>query len=84
MSQRDRRVIPRVDYAALEAGRSPTALNTTLENAHSADALNSPSTMVQIPTSQVDSYESVFLELESLRAALATAKAKNKQLLRKS
>ena len=40
--------------------------------------------MVQIPTSQVDSHESVFLELELLRAALATAKAKNKQLLRKS
>ena len=84
MSQHDRRAIPRVDYAALEAGRSPTALNTTFENARSADALNSPSTMVQIPTSQVDSHESVFLELESLRAALATAKAENKQLLRNS
>ena len=40
--------------------------------------------MVQIPTSQVDSHESVFLELESLRAALATAKAENKQSLRNS
>ena len=84
MSQHDRRAIPRVDYAALKAGRSPTALNTTFENARSADALNSPSTMVQIPTSQVDSHESVFLELELLRAALATAKAENKQLLRNS
>ena len=84
MSQRDRRTIPRVDDAALEAGRSPTALNTTLENARSADALNSPSTIVQIPTSQVASHESVFLELKSLRAALATAKAKNEQLLRNS
>ena len=84
MSQRDRRTIPGVDYAALEAGCSPSALNTTFENARSADALNSPSTMVQIPTSQVDSHESVFLELESLRAALATAKAENKQLLRNS
>ena len=84
MSQRDRRAIPRVNYAALEAGRSPTALNTSLENARSADALNSPSTIVQIPTSQVASHESVFLELESLRAALATAKAENEQLLRNS
>ena len=84
MSQRDRRAIPRVNYAALEAGRSPTALNTTLENARSADALNSPSTFVQIPTSQVASPEPVFLELESLRAALATAKAENEQLLRNS
>ena len=84
MSQHDRRAIPRVDYAALKAGRSPTALNTTFENARSADALNSPSTMVQIPTSQVDSHESVFLKLELLRAALATAKAENKQLLRNS
>lgn len=84
MSQRDRRAIPRVNYAALEAGRSPTALNTTLENARSADALNSPSTIVQIPTSQVASPEPVFLELESLRAALATAKAENEQLLRNS
>ena len=84
MSQRDRRAIPRVDYAALEAGRSPTALNTTLENACSADALNSPSTIVQIPSSQVDSHKSVFLELESLRAALATAKAENEQLLQNS
>ena len=66
MSQRDRCAIPRVDYAALEAGRSPTALNTILENARSADALNSPSTIVQIPTSQVASHESVFLEIESL------------------
>ena len=84
MSQRDRRAIPRVDDAALEAGRSPTALNTTLENARSADALNSPSMIVQIPTSQVASHESVFLELESLRAALASAKAENEQLLRNS
>ena len=55
-----------------------------MENARSADALNSPSTIVQIPTSQVASHESVFLELESLRAALATAKAENEQLLRNS
>ena len=84
MSQRDRRAILRVDYAALEAGHSPTALNTTLENASSADALNSLSTIVQVPTSQVASHESVFLELESLRAALATVKAKNEKLLRNS
>ena len=84
MSQRDRHAIPRVDYAVLEAGRSSTALNTTLENARSADALNSPSTIVQLPTSQVDSHESVFLELKSLRVALATAKAENEQLLRNS
>lgn len=55
-----------------------------MENARSADALNSPSTIVQIPTSQVDSPDSAFLELESLRAALATAKAENEQLLRNS
>ena len=81
MSQRDRRAIPRVNYAALEAGCSLTGLNTTLKNVRSVDALNSPSTIVQLPTSQVDSHESVFLELELLRAALATAKAENKQLL---
>ena len=56
MSQRDRRAIPRTDYAALEAERSPTALNSSLlENGHPAE-VNSPSTIVQMPSSQVESH----------------------------
>ena len=87
MAQRDRRAIPRVDYAALEAGRSTTALNPSLEKSRPSHALNSPSTIVQMPTvqtSQADSKASVFMELESLKAALANAKAENEQLIRNS
>ena len=84
MSQRDRRAIPRIDYAALEAAHSPTALNSSsLENGRPAE-VNSLSTIVQMPSSQVESHQPVPTNIESLRAALAAAKAENEQLVRNS
>ena len=84
MSRHDRCAIPRIDYAALEAGRSPTGLNSSsLENGRPAE-VNSPSTIVQMPLSQVESHQPVPMDIESLRAALPAAKAENEQSVRNS
>ena len=86
MFQHEHRAIPRVDYTALEAGRARIALNSSIsvENPHRSDLPNSPPTIVTIPPSQMGSNQPVLMEIESLRAALAAAKAENEQLVRTS
>ncbi len=70
MSRRDPRVIPRINYTELEAGRSPVALNSTSLESGCPVAVDSPSTIVQMPSSQADSDPT---DIEAICTALMAA-----------
>ena len=78
MSERERRDIPKVDYAALEPGLSPRPFpleNTRKTNSSSGKETTVSSLPVDPPAPT---------EVDSLRSAIAAAKAENEDLMRNS
>lgn len=89
MSQRDLRAIPRVNYAALAAGRSSAPTDVHSPSSIAKDqrqflpAPSSPSTVVTIDA-QLPDPQPLPTDVESLRSAVTAAKAEHEQLLRQS